>query len=65
MQQNVGSSSKYLPPPNWCPLILPHTRLYGKSPTLYVVEEHPPQTVCDYPHVLFEYDVKLSPVGQL
>jgi hypothetical protein len=29
-----------------------------------VVEEHPPR-ICDRPHVLLEYDVKLSPVGQL
>ena len=39
-------------------------KAFGKSPTLNVVEEHP-AVVCDHPHVLLEYDVKLSPVGQL
>ena len=51
--------------PTWYPLILPHTRLYDKPPTLNVVEEHPPAVVCDAPQVLVEYNiVKLSTVGQ-
>ena len=50
---------------NRCSDIPAATRLYGKSPTLNVVEEHPPQIVCDCPHVLFKYDVKLSPVGHV
>ena len=48
-----------------CPYPPTYTRVYGRPLMLNVVEEHPPQVVCDCPHVLLEYDVKLSPVGQL
>ena len=47
--------------PNWYPLNLPHTWLYDKSPILNMVEEQP-DPVYDRPHVLLEYDVKLSPI---
>ena len=51
--------------PGWYALTLPHTYLYWLAlPTLNVVKEHP-ALVCDRPHVLLEYDVKLSPAGQL
>ena len=63
MTPKLNDKKKASVDPNWYPLILPHTRLYGKLPTLNVVEEHP-YPVCDRPHVLLEYDVKFSPVGQ-